>query len=382
LSLEVLAGMSGLNMGFISRVENGVRLLDRRSHLVAVATALRTTPAELFGVPYPVDHPARSAAHDRVPAIRLAFLRASLDRPMEIPARPLPVLAAEVATVGELVQECKYDLCGQLLPTLIVELHVHAANAADDGQRGSALRLLADACHAAFMVTKSLGFPDLAWLAAERHEQASRQLGDPVYIALSVFLRAHSLLPAGAHEEALAVSNGAAGLLEPFTAGKDAAELYGMHRLTCAFACAVMGNSDAAHSHIDEADEIARKTGEGEAHHLYFGPTNVGIWRTAIGVELGEGGKVAEYANAVNLGAVRSNARKASLYADVSRGLAQEKGKERQALAAINQAEALAPEWVPTDPVMRDIVTGLLHRAKAKAGGAELTGLAWRMGIH
>lgn len=382
LSLEVVADLSGLTKGFLSRVENGVRLLDRRSHLVAVATALRTTPAELFGVPYPVDHPARSSAHDRVPAIRLAFLRASLDRPMDVPARPLRVLSAEVATVGELVQTCKYDMCGQLLPSLLVELHVHAGSATEAPAREEALRLLADACHSAFMVTKSLGFPDLAWLAVERHDQVSRRLGDPVYMALSVFLRAHSLLPAGAHEEALAASNGAADLLEPFIAAQDAAELYGMNRLTCAFTSAVMGDSDAARSYIAEADEIAKRTGEGEAHHLYFGPTNVGIWRTAIGVELGEGAKVAEYAAAINLSAVRSDARKASLYADVSRGLAQDKGTERQALAAIRQAEALAPEWVPTDPVMRDIVTGLLHKAKAKAGGEELTGLAWRMGIH
>ncbi|MGH3625124.1 MAG: helix-turn-helix domain-containing protein [Sciscionella sp.] len=382
ISLEVLAGLSGLDKGFLSRVENGKRLLDRRSHLVAVATALRTSPAELFGVPYPMDHPARSAAHDRVPAIRLAFLRSSLDRPMDVPVRPLPALAAQAGTVSELAQACDYDLCGQLLPTLLIELHVHVAAATDEPARTEALRLLADACHAAFMVTKSLGFADLAWLTAERHDHATKQLGDPVYMALSVFLRSHSLMPAGAHEEALSFSSPAADVLQPQIAGSEAAQLYGMHHLTCAFASAVLGDANQARSHVAEADEIAARVGEGEAHHLYFGPTNVGIWRTAIGVELGEGAKVAEYAAAINPGAVRSTGRRASLYADVGRGMAQERGKEREALAAIRQAEELAPQWVPTDPVLRDIVTGMLDRAKATAGGSDLTGLAWRMGIH
>lgn len=382
MSLEVLAGLSGLDKGFLSRVENGKRLLDRRSHLVAVATALRTTPAELFGVPYPVDHPARSVAHDRVPAIRLAYLRSSLDRPMDVPVRPLPMLSAQVSTVGELVQTCDYDLCGQLLPSLLIELHVHCATATGDQARAEALRLLANTCHAAFMVTKSLGFPDLAWLAAERHDQVTHQLGDPVYMALSVFLRSHSLLPAGAHEEALAFSNRAAEVLQPYIAGSEAAQMYGMHQLTCGFASAVLGDADQARNHIAEANEIATRIGEGEAHHLYFGPANVGIWRTAIGVELGEGGKVAEYAVAFDVDAVRSKARRASLYADVSRGLAQERGKERETLAAIRQAEELAPQWVPTDPVLRDIVAGILHRAKATAGGEELNSMAWRMGIQ
>lgn len=382
MSLDVLAGLSGLDKGFLSRVENGKRLLDRRSHLVAVATALRSSPAELFGVPYPVEHPARSEAHDQIPGIRLAFLRSSLVDPLEVPVRPLPVLAAQVRTAGELSQACEYEVCGQLLPSVLVELHVHAGTATDEQTRSQALRLLADACYAAFAVTKSLGYGDLAWTAAERHEQVTGRLGDPVYSALSVFIRSHTMMPAGAHEEARLFSDRAADALQSTLDNQRAAQLYGMHHLTSAFACAVLGDPDECRSHLDEATHLAERLGECDDFDLYFGPTNVGIWRTAIGVELGEAGKVAEYVSAINPAVIRSVGRRASMYADLGRGLSQERGQERRALTAIRQAEELAPQWVPSDPVLRDIVTGLLDRAKAAAGGEELSGLAWRMGIR
>jgi transcriptional regulator with XRE-family HTH domain len=382
LSLVELAELSGLTKGFLSKVENGHSLLDRRTHIVAVATALRTTPSELFGIPYPLAHPARSIAHDRVVNIRLALMRSSLDRQLDRPLKPLRVLTPQVSTVTELAQNCDYEVCGQILPSLLIELHAHAAATADSQHEGEALRLLADTCHAAFMVTKSLGFPDLAWTAAERHDQVTSRLGDPVYSALSVFLRAHTLMPAGAHDAALDLSDEAARSLEPHLAGNDAAQLYGMHHLTCAFASAVLGDADAAHARLDEADAVAGRVGEGETHHLYFGPTNVGIWRIAIGVELAEGAKVAEYASAIQPGAIRSVGRRASCFADVGRGLAQERGQERQALAAIRQAEALAPQWVPSDPLLRQIVESMVTRVRTGALDDELTGLAWRMGVR
>lgn len=382
LSLTAAAQLSGLSKGFFSKVENGKLLLDRRSHIVAVSATLKTTPSELLGVPYPVEHPARSLAYDRVAAVRLAFMRSSLDRPLDIPTRPLPVLAPQVSTVIEQAQACDYDVVGQLLPSLILELHVHAAtNKGGEGEAES-LRLLAETLHAAFMITKSLGFADLAWAVAERHEQVTKRLGDPVYSALSVFLQAHTMLPAGAIEPALADSDAAAAALEPYLDQSEAAQLYGMHHLTCAFASAVLGKSDDAHARLAEAEKVAQRIGEGEAHHLYFGPTNVGIWRTSIGVELGEGGKVAEYASAVRPAGVRSNARRATLCADVARGLSQERGHEREALAAIQQAEEFAPQWVPTDPLLRQIVQAMVERARAAALDEELSSLAWRMGVR
>jgi ribosome-binding protein aMBF1 (putative translation factor) len=44
MSLEVLAGLSGLTKGFLSRVENGRLALNRYSDIVALAAALQVSP--------------------------------------------------------------------------------------------------------------------------------------------------------------------------------------------------------------------------------------------------------------------------------------------------------------------------------------------------
>ncbi|MGH3754727.1 MAG: hypothetical protein ACRDRP_18925 [Pseudonocardiaceae bacterium] len=44
-------------------------------------------------------------------------------------------------------------------------------------------------------------------------------------------------------------------------------------------------------------------------------------------------------------------------------------------------AEQLAPQMIHKDLLVREAVSGLLRQARREAGGRELRGLAWRMGI-
>lgn len=83
----------------------------------------------------------------------------------------------------------------------------------------------------------------------------------------------------------------------------------------------------------------------------------------------------------VDTSVVRSTGRLASLYADLGRGLAQGRRHEMQAVAMLRKAEDLAPQWVPSDPLLHQTVASLLTRARAVAGGRELRGLAYRMGM-
>ncbi|MGH3326641.1 MAG: hypothetical protein ACRDPT_02385 [Streptomycetales bacterium] len=153
-----------------------------------------------------------------------------------------------------------------------------------------------------------------------------------------------------------------------------------MLHLTAAYASAVAGDPDTAAEHVSESSAWAGRLGEGDAFHLYFGPANVAIWKVAIGVERGEGPKVVEYVDGVDVDVVASRGRRASLYADLGRGLAQGRRRETEAVAMLCKAEELAPQWVPSDPLLRQTVTGLLARARAMAGGRELRGIAYRMG--
>jgi DNA-binding Xre family transcriptional regulator len=54
MTLATLAGLSGLSASFLCRIENGQRELSRKSHITALAAALRVPPVDL--VPW-VLHP-------------------------------------------------------------------------------------------------------------------------------------------------------------------------------------------------------------------------------------------------------------------------------------------------------------------------------------
>jgi transcriptional regulator with XRE-family HTH domain len=47
-SQEVIAGLAGISSGYLSRLENGLRSLDRLSLIVALAHALEIPPTELI----------------------------------------------------------------------------------------------------------------------------------------------------------------------------------------------------------------------------------------------------------------------------------------------------------------------------------------------
>jgi hypothetical protein len=76
-------------------------------------------------------------------------------------------------------------------------------------------------------------------------------------------------------------------------AGSDrrAAEVFAMHHLVAPFWAARAGSRTAL-KHLAEAETSAQHTGEGSIRQFLFGPTNVGIWRQTILVNLGEFGAV------------------------------------------------------------------------------------------
>lgn len=47
-----LAGLAGLSPSFLSMVETGQRPLDRRSHIAALANALKVSETDLVGGPH------------------------------------------------------------------------------------------------------------------------------------------------------------------------------------------------------------------------------------------------------------------------------------------------------------------------------------------
>ncbi|MGH3321245.1 MAG: helix-turn-helix domain-containing protein [Streptosporangiaceae bacterium] len=381
MSLQVLADRTGLSKSFLSMAENGKRQLERRSDIAVIADVLELSPSELTGQPYALPRSRRSSGHAVVPGVRQALLASSIDAPLDIPSRGLTELTRATARVERLCEESDYPAFGGLLPDLLSELHV-AAVSKEERARREALRLLVRACHAAFYLVKDLGYLDLANIAAWQASDAANRLGDPALSGLAAFLRAHALMPAGyrCQAPALATARDAVGRVQsvPDVATRD---VCGMLHLTAALISVNMRRVDEAREHLAEAVSLATSAGESNAFGLRFGSTNVGFWRVNLTVEMGDGGRAVEIARRLSPGRLESKGRQAAFHADVGRGLARMSGHDREAIEEFRRAESLAGEQVRNNPFVRDTVAHLLHCARREAGGRDLRGLAYRMGL-
>jgi hypothetical protein len=123
-----------------------------------------------------------------------------------------------------------------------------------------------------------------------------------------------------------------------------------MLHLSAALQSAVTGKTEGAHAHLPEATETADHTGDGTFAGLNFGPRNVGVWRVALALELGEPGRVVELAREVDVAAIPSAGRQATFYGDVGCGLAAIRGRESRAArgAKVNRYGSAAESVTPT----------------------------------
>jgi len=375
-TLRVVAELAGITESHLSRMERGERPMDRRSTLEALATALQVAPSEITGQPYPPSNENEAVALAATQALRAVLRDIEVNElPNETPPRSLVELRGEVAAVNAACAACDYDILGQTVPVLIGEL----STLAEVHGSAQARRLLADVLHAAFYLSKDLGHDDLAWMVSGHLHATAVALGEPVWGAVAGFVRSHATVGTRARERGLTLAERSTELVEPDNG--PAGQVYGMLHLSAALASAVTGQVDRACGHVAEAAETASRTGDGTFAGLYFGPRNVGVWRVALAIELGEPGRVPELARAVDVAAIPSAGRQATFYGDVGRGLASIRGREAQAVEALRRAERLAPQRVRTSPFVRETVTDLMRRARRDAGGRELRGLAYRMGL-
>ena len=114
---------------------------------------------------------------------------------------------------------------------------------------------------------------------------------------------------------------------------------------------------------------------------MHFGAANWSVWRVAVGVELEEGPQVAEHARRVDVSVLPAAERRGMFYADLARGLAQDRSTRDRAVLMLRQAEEIAPQRVRTHPYVREMVVDLIRQARRDAVGVELRGVAHRMGI-
>lgn len=165
LTQEELAGLVGISLSLMKKIESGQRYVTRFSRLLLFAQALRIKDLhDLTGVPLTLTPDGRRS-HPGAAAVRMALIdhsRPHGERPV------LDTLAAQIERTWQVWQApspWRYAQVGQELPTLLRTTHL--AVALSEGQeRRRALREASRLYQLTRTWTKRVGEHELSWLAA------------------------------------------------------------------------------------------------------------------------------------------------------------------------------------------------------------------------
>jgi transcriptional regulator with XRE-family HTH domain len=380
LSLRQAAGLAGLSSSVWGQIERGDKPVGNRRTLEAMAGVLRVHPSELTGQPWAPRDLVSSEAHAGLIAMETALERYDLGVDPEVPVRDWPGIATDLENLVKLMHwSADYAGQGELTPGLLGELH--GAYVRLPQHRREVLLGLITAYSSVMWTTKRLGVRGVPGLAARAVRQCAEALEDPVWLGYAAWLRGDAT---GALDRAAQYrrSVAAAQALTSQLNHADAVQACGMLHLSAALAAAAQADHDTTATHLDEASALAARmdTEAGTWAHLWFGVTNVGIWRTSLAVELGEHARALEIAKAVHPELVPSTARQAVFWAEFGRALVANTKTREKGVRVLLHAEQLAPQRIRHDVFVRETVTDLLRQARRDAGGRELRNLAWRMG--
>jgi transcriptional regulator with XRE-family HTH domain len=376
-SVRYAASRAGISHATWSRIERGRQAADNRFTLADIAAALECSPADLAGMPVPAADRAAMAAQASVYGIRQALVDTDLSEQADRIAPPMADLARTVALVDTLRQACDYAGAATLVPDLLRDLH--AASSGPDRQ--PALRLFCDVAFIASSIVRNLGHPAEAWLGAERCRDAAESTEDPVLLGYAAYARASAASACGSFRRSLTLAGHAVDDLQPHTAMRGGREMLGSLMLVCAYASRGLRRLDDSRAWAGEAADLADRTGETDTNGLFFGPTNVNIWRIGIEVDGGDAAHAVEIARTTNPATITAGFRQVFYYADAARAYARLRGKDREAIRYLLTAERLAPQHVHTSPLAQETTRALLERSRRQAGGTELRGLGARMRV-
>ncbi|MGH3896915.1 MAG: helix-turn-helix domain-containing protein [Pseudonocardiaceae bacterium] len=374
-SLRVVAGLSGVvSASTLSRIENGLRALDSRAEIVALADVLQIAPSELTRLPETAPADGEKTA---VKAVRRALIAVSRDDPAG-QVVPVDVLRDRVKALVAAQRQCEHEQVGCELPALIRDLHTTIAVGREvGGLLGVAVVLHVQGSHA--FLHDAGAHPDLCWQAAVLARQTAREHGGSDLISLAAFGAANGLLAAGEFDTAQAELDS---VTVPTTT--DAAEqLEGMLALSRSLVAAADKRPGDVDAPLEHAAELAARTGEGNAYGLDFGPTNIGVWRMSVALEAHNYTQTARVAEGLRPELLPAATRRAAYWADYGRALARLRGRQDDAVRALRKAELISPARVQRHPFVREVLAELLQRSRpmTMASRRELRGMAYRAGL-
>ncbi|WP_406143789.1 helix-turn-helix domain-containing protein [Streptomyces anulatus] len=370
LTQKALCDLSQIPYSTLTKTEQGI--LPASPHLIAsVARALRVEVATVTGQPYATE--LRADELDiLIQPVREALDIYDLGPDPDVAPRPLQLLQddAEQLLVAVRAAEIK-QVAGQL-PGLIVE----ATTAAHLAGTSEGWLLLASYYRTAYDVTSKLGYPDLATIALARMEWAAERGSSPVIGGMYRYMRALTYLRAGQYRTGDRLVRMGLGVLEQAEPGRERDVLTGQLHLGAAVMAGRAQDRAAADGHLDEADRLARATGEASAvHWLSFGPTNVAVHRVSVLAELDEYGEAAQIGRAVAMPKDWPASRRSHHFAELARAQMWD-GALDDAFGNLLRARKAAPQQARYHQTVRETYSGL-EAAKRQLPDSFLSYGSW-----
>jgi Helix-turn-helix domain len=373
-SLIVVAELAGISTATLSRIENGLRALDRHSEIVALAAALEISPSELMKVPVPAW--GNGYTDSTTEAVRHALMAASDGLPGG-QVLGVDALRDRIAALIEAHGRCDPpgDI-GAVLPAVIRDLHTSISAGRDVAE----LLKLAILLHTQVTVgwLRVVGASlDLRWEAAVLARNAAQELDTPTALGVALWGRLYVLIGTGNFGLALA---GLDALTVP-TSTPESMQVAGTLALSRSLLAAVDSRPGDVEAPFQEAVELAARTGEGNAYGMGFGPTNVGLWRMYGQLD------VYDYEQAVHVGeGLHPEAHcpplvQADHWVNYGRALARVRGRRDDAVMAFLRAEEISPHRLYRDPFATDVIAELLARFRRDAVARDLRRMAYRAGL-
>jgi transcriptional regulator with XRE-family HTH domain len=364
LTQEELAGLVGISLSMMKKIESGDRLVTRFSQLVLFAQALRIKDLrELTGVPLPL-MPNGRRGHPSADAVYSALMNRApaADQPPD-----LGELAQCIEHTWQTWQEpsaFRYDAVGQRLPELI--RHVQTALARLEGiERRQALRLGSTLYQLTRTWTKRVGEYELSLVAADRAVSCALDADDPDLAGAAAWNLAMILSTQGKTEQSRAVVYRAIEDLTPRIAQASPSRLavFGGLHLLGATEAARDDKAGEAHRLLDVATNLAGKTGETNHFRMVFGPVNVALHRVSTAVELGRTAEALELAERVAVHQASVVERRLTFHLDTARCYV----RRQNDVAAVHMLQRIhreSPEELRYSSLVRETLRQLKARAK------------------
>jgi transcriptional regulator with XRE-family HTH domain len=378
LTQEQCAQLKGCTVSAWRKWESGERQVAAFSDWIEIARILRVRNLyHLTGLPVG-EMPDEPTEHEGVPAIRAA-MNSFAPRLAEEP---------DVARLGRAVERAwttwqrrrPFASIAAMLPGLIIE--ARATTPVVDGEdRQRLLKVLSMLYFLVRAFTKRVGAQDVSLVAADRAMAAAIKADDLDFRAAAAWNAGMILAEQGHTEVVLDLATDALVELEPTLpdATPQRKGIYGALHLLRAGQFARLGDEHSVVTALDTAERVAAQLGDRNDFRTVFGPTNVGIHRVSVSLELSRPSEAIRHAQRYDVSRLPSVERRFAHCLELARAYSI-RGEDLAAIHMVLRAERESAEEMRYNMDIRAVVRELLRR-ESNVTRAELRPLADRIGV-